>query len=138
MTPGIFFSHRDMGMFLKQFEEKKPLYLYTGRGPSSDAMHMGHLLPFIFTKYLQKVFKCPLVIQLTDDEKFFLQKPESKMDVDEFRKLSYKNAKDIIAIGFDKERTFIFSDMDYMGTMYPNVCRFQRLLTYSQCRKEVI
>lgn len=96
-------------------------------------MHLGHLLPFIFTRYLQRVFKCPLVIQLTDDEKFFLQKPEEKKDLEEYRELAYKNAQDIIACGFDKDRTFIFSDLDYISYLYPNVCRFQRLLTYNQC-----
>ena len=44
--------------------------MYTGRGPSSDAMHLGHLVPFIMTKWLQETFDVPLVIQLTDDEKF--------------------------------------------------------------------
>lgn len=52
------------------YEQKKPFYLYTGRGPSSDAMHLGHLVPFIMTKWLQETFDVPLVIQLTDDEKF--------------------------------------------------------------------
>ena len=33
-------------------------------------MHLGHLVPFMFTKWLQEAFKVPLVIQLTDDEKF--------------------------------------------------------------------
>jgi len=37
------------------------MYLYTGRGPSSEALHLGHLIPFHFTKYLQDVFQCPLV-----------------------------------------------------------------------------
>lgn len=32
-------------------------------------MHLGHLIPFMFTKYLQDAFDCPLVIQMTDDEK---------------------------------------------------------------------
>ena len=30
---------------------------------------MGHLIPFMFTAWLQKAFKVPLVIQITDDEK---------------------------------------------------------------------
>ncbi|XP_072126679.1 tryptophan--tRNA ligase, cytoplasmic-like isoform X2 [Mobula birostris] len=47
---GIFFSHRDMQQVLDAFETKKSFYLYTGRGPSSEAMHVGHLIPFIFTK----------------------------------------------------------------------------------------
>lgn len=38
-------------MILDVYEKKQPFYLYTGRGPSSEAMHMGHLIPFIFTKY---------------------------------------------------------------------------------------
>lgn len=50
--PSIFFlPFRDMHIILDLYEQKKPFYLYTGRGPSSDSMHMGHLIPFIFTKY---------------------------------------------------------------------------------------
>uniref|UniRef100_A0A8D3CKD6 Tryptophan--tRNA ligase, cytoplasmic n=1 Tax=Scophthalmus maximus TaxID=52904 RepID=A0A8D3CKD6_SCOMX len=67
---GIFFSHRDMHQVLDAYEKHKSFYLYTGRGPSSEAMHVGHLIPFIFTKWLQDVFDIPLVIQLTDDEKY--------------------------------------------------------------------
>lgn len=67
---GIFFSHRDLDIVLDNYEKGKPMYLYTGRGPSSEALHLGHLVPFMFTKYLQDVFKCVLVVQMTDDEKF--------------------------------------------------------------------
>ncbi len=49
---GIFFSHRDLNVILDNVEKGKPFYLYTGRGPSSSAMHIGHLLPFLFTKYV--------------------------------------------------------------------------------------
>lgn len=62
---GIFFSHRDFELILDLYEAKKPWYLYTGRGPSSDALHMGHLIPFMFTKWLQDTFDVPLVIQMT-------------------------------------------------------------------------
>ncbi|KAE9525685.1 hypothetical protein AGLY_014212 [Aphis glycines] len=66
----IFFSHRDLHSILNLYEQGKPFYLYTGRGPSSSSLHIGHLVPFIFTKWLQDVFNVPLIIQLTDDEKF--------------------------------------------------------------------
>ncbi len=39
------------------------------QGPSSESLHLGHLVPFIFTKWLQDAFQVPLVIQITDDEK---------------------------------------------------------------------
>jgi len=52
---GVFFSHRELNCILDLHEQKKPFFLYTGRGPSSDAMHLGHLIPFIFTKWLQVI-----------------------------------------------------------------------------------
>eukprot|EP01041_Mallomonas_annulata_P012353 gene12353-25990_t len=70
---GLFFSHRDLGLMLDLYEKGKKFYLYTGRGPSSEALHLGHTIPFYFTKWLQDAFDCPLVIQLTDDEKFLFK-----------------------------------------------------------------
>lgn len=40
---------RDLNTILDRYEQGKPFYLYTGRGPSSDSMHLGHLIPFMFT-----------------------------------------------------------------------------------------
>jgi tryptophanyl-tRNA synthetase len=61
-----------------------------------------------FFRYLQDAFKVPLVIQLSDDEKFFCRKD---LTVEECVRLSRENAKDIIACGFDIERTYIFSNL---------------------------
>lgn len=47
---GIVFSHRDLERLLELHVEKKPFYLYSGRGPSSDGLHLGHLIPLIVTK----------------------------------------------------------------------------------------
>ena len=64
----------------------EPFYIYTGRGlanaresghchrgPSSESLHLGHMVPFLFTKWLQEAFNVPLVIELTDDEKFLFK-----------------------------------------------------------------
>lgn len=48
----LFTSSRELDVILTRYEQKKPFYLYTGRGPSSDSMHMGHLIPFLFTKWV--------------------------------------------------------------------------------------
>ncbi|KAH8066906.1 hypothetical protein JL721_7896 [Aureococcus anophagefferens] len=121
---GIFFSHRDLEKILTAAETGQGLYLYTGRGPSSAAMHLGHLVPFLMTRWLQAALGVPLVVQMTDDEKFLWKgeydEAAGDYDLDRFRELTVQNAKDIIACGFDKDRTFIFSDVDYMGHMYPN------------------
>lgn len=110
---------------MDNYEKGKPFYLYTGRGPSSDAMHLGHLLPFIFTKYLQEAFGVPLVIMMSDDEKYFHQKMDGKQqDLSHFQSLARKNIRDILAVGFDPANTFIFINSHYMGHLYPSVARF--------------
>jgi len=50
MRRGIVFSHRDLNLILDRHEKGEPFFLYTGRGPSSDSMHIGHTIPFDFTK----------------------------------------------------------------------------------------
>ena len=132
---GIFFSHRDFELILDLYEAKKPFYLYTGRGPSSDALHMGHLIPFMFTKWLQDTFDVPLVIQMTDDEKYLWKGDiEKGQTLDKFYKLGKENARDIIACGFDVSKTFIFSNLEYMGHMYPTVVKIEKAVTYSQAK----
>ncbi|KAF7703972.1 Tryptophan--tRNA ligase, cytoplasmic [Cucumispora dikerogammari] len=109
LSRGIIIGHRDLNKILDHYEAGAPMYLYTGRGPSSNSMHIGHATPFMFTKYLQDVFDIPLVIQLTDDEKL-LCKDLTEKEVEEFTK---NNIKDIIAFGFDPKKTFIFSNFKF-------------------------
>ncbi|XP_037096939.1 tryptophan--tRNA ligase, cytoplasmic [Syngnathus acus] len=130
---GIFFSHRDMHQVLDTYEKHKSFFLYTGRGPSSQAMHVGHLIPFIFTKWLQDVFDIPLVVQMTDDEKYLWK----DLTLEQCHQYAMENAKDIIACGFDVNKTFIFSDLDYMGAspqFYRNVVKIQKHVTFNQVK----
>ena len=81
--------------------------MYTGRGPSAEALHLGHAIPFIMNSYMQEAFDVPLVIQVTDDEKY-LYRPE--LDYDHVVNMGLSNIKDIIAFGFNLDKTFIFLD----------------------------
>ncbi|KAK0727179.1 hypothetical protein B0T26DRAFT_737951 [Lasiosphaeria miniovina] len=129
---GIVFSHRDFDLILDRYERGEPFFLYTGRGPSSDSVHVGHTIPFEFTKWLQEALDCPLVIMLTDDEKYLFS---DKRTVEEVQGYCYTNAKDIIAIGFDPAKTFIFSDFEFMGgAFYRNVVRLSKHITLNQSR----
>jgi len=131
---GKFFSQRDLDFFLAQAEKSNPLFLYTGRGPTADTFHLGHLMPFLFTKYLQEAFDIPLVIQLTDDEKFLMKEG---LTLEDTERMAFENAKDIIACGFDVEKTFIFSDVDYIGQssdFYRNILKIQRCVTFNQVK----
>ncbi|KAF2285009.1 hypothetical protein GH714_034691 [Hevea brasiliensis] len=126
---GVFFAHRDFNEILDAYEGGKKFYLYTGRGPSSQSLHLGHLIPFMFTKYLQEAFKVPLVIQLTDDEKCMWK----NLSVEESKRLARENARDIIACGFDITRTFIFQDFEYVGgSFYNNMVKVEKCVTYNK------
>lgn len=137
LTRGIFFSHRDLELILKTHENKKPFYLYTGRGPSSTAMHIGHLLPFIFTAWLQETFDCPVVIQLTDDEKWACS---ADLTEEKARYFSFENSRDIIACGFDINKTLIFSNLGvmsheiYLPRLLPVACRLGIKTTNNKVR----
>ena len=50
---GMFFAHRELDQIVTAYEKGEKFYLYTGRGPSSESLHLGHLIPFHFTKWLQ-------------------------------------------------------------------------------------
>jgi tryptophanyl-tRNA synthetase len=129
---GIVFSHRDFELILDRYERGEPFFLYTGRGPSSDSVHVGHTIPFEFTKWLQDAFDVPLIIMLTDDEKYLFSE---KRTVEEVQGYCNSNSKDIIAIGFDPAKTFIFSDFDYVGgAFYRNIVRLSKHITLNQAR----
>jgi tryptophanyl-tRNA synthetase len=67
---------------------------------------------------------------LTDDEKFLFR---PNLTIDDVKRFARENAKDIIAVGFDMSKTFIFSDLDYVGqAFYHNVVKLARGITTSQ------
>ena len=46
------FAHRDLDMILDRYERNEKFFLWTGRGPSSDSMHVGHSVPFQLARYV--------------------------------------------------------------------------------------
>ncbi|MGB9703367.1 MAG: tryptophan--tRNA ligase [Candidatus Micrarchaeales archaeon] len=123
----IFFAHRDLDWLLDKYEKGEKFFLYTGRGPSGE-VHLGHLLPWIFTKWLQDKFKVKLYFQITDDEKFLFKK---NLSLEDTKRFSYENILDIIALGFDPKNTFIFLDTEYSKTLYPQAIKVAKHLTFS-------
>ena len=124
---GYFFSHRDFDEILTEYEKGNKFYLYTGRGPSGS-IHMGHLLPWIFTKYLQEKFDVNLIFQITDDEKFLYNDEKSFQDVSKY---TTENIYDIIAVGFDPKKTKILVDTKDIKRIYPLALEIAKRITFS-------
>jgi tryptophanyl-tRNA synthetase len=125
-----FFSHRDFDWILSKYENGDKFYLYTGRGPSG-MIHMGHLLPWIFTKYLQDKFNVKLLFQLTDDEKFLYGQDRT---MEEIKHYTYENILDIIAVGFDRRKTKIIVDTKHIKHLYPIATELAKRITFSTAK----
>ena len=125
------FAHRDFDKILEVIKTKKPFYIYTGRGPSSSSMHLGHTIPFLLCKYFQDVFNCPLVIQITDDEKFIFK----NMLLDDAIKYGIENIKDIIALGFNPKLTYIFSNYNSSSLFEYNTLRISKVINLNEALK---
>ena len=126
LAKGIFFAHRDLGEILDAYKKGEKFYLYTGRGPSGS-MHIGHMLQFIFTKWLQDSFDADLVIQITDDEKKIVRDilPEK---IDEYVRDDVLN---ILSLGFKPGKTHIIIDSLHAGVMYNHAVDVSKLITAS-------
>ena len=125
LSRNIFYAHQDFDKILEAKAAGKEIYIYTGRGPSAEALHLGHMLPMMFTAWLQKVLDCYVVIQMSDEEKFYFK--EGKLD--EFMGYMKSNAMDIIACGFDPKKTFIFSSLKYECYTRPLVAEINKRMT---------
>jgi len=126
---GIFFSHRDFDWILDRYEAGEKFFLYTGRGPSGHT-HLGHLISWIFTAWLQKKFGAELYFQMTDDEKH-LVKPLTLKQTTAF---AYDNALDVLACGMDPKKTHIFTDIEYAKTIYKEAVKISKHLTFSTAK----
>jgi tryptophanyl-tRNA synthetase len=127
---GVFFSHRDLDLVLDDYINGRGFFLYTGRGPSGP-MHIGHLIPFILTKWFQDKFRVNVYIMITDDEKYW---DEPGMSIRDVRRWAYENTLDIIAVGFDPDRTFIFHDIEYIGKLYPMAVKVAKRINFNTAR----
>ncbi|HUK51262.1 MAG TPA: tryptophan--tRNA ligase [Terriglobales bacterium] len=126
----IFFSHRDLDWILQRYDAGEKFVLYTGRGPSGPVT-IGHIVPWIFTKWLQDKFGAKLYFQMTDDEKFLYQDDFTLADP---QKWAYENSLDLIALGFDPKKTKIILDTKNIGVLYDLAIQIAKRITFSTVR----
>lgn len=126
----LFFAHTNLDVVLNEYEKGNKFYLYTGRAPSGP-VHLGHLVPWFFTKWLQDTFDVHLLFQIPDEEKFFFKE---NLTLDDTHKWAYDNILDIIAVGFNPKKTKIFIDTEYAGHMYKEACKVAKKTTFSTAK----
>ena len=127
---GIFFSHREINRILEDYENGNKFFLYTGRGPSGHT-HIGHLVPWVFAKWLQEKFKVNMYFQLTDDEKFF---SKQNLTLEDTQNFAYENALDFIALGFKPDNTKIIINTKNIQMLYPIAAQVAKKINFSNTK----
>jgi len=127
---GIFFAHRDLNWILDEYEKGNKFFLYTGRA-SSGGVHLGHLMPWMFTKWLQDIFGVELWFQFPDEEKFLFNK---KLNLEDIQKQTYEDMLDIIALGFNPKKTHFIIDTKHANLMYGPACKVAKKITFSMVK----
>jgi tryptophanyl-tRNA synthetase len=126
----IFFSHRDLDTVVDLYEKGIKFVLYTGRGPSGP-VHIGHLVPWIFTLHIQQKFSTRLYFQITDDEKYLI---DDNANLKNTAHWSYENALDLIALGFKPNDTYIIYDTQDIDLLYDITLETAKRITYSTAK----
>ncbi len=126
----IFFAHRDLNWILDEYEKGNKFFLYTGRAPSGHT-HLGHLVPWMFTKWLQDKFNVELWFQFPDEEKFLFKK---KLTLEDTEKYTNENMLDVIALGFDPKKTKFLVDTKNANLMYKEALRVAKKITFSSVK----
>ena len=122
----FFYAHRDFNYIIERHLKGFKWALYTGRGPSAD-LHLGHIIPWIFAKWLCDKFNVELFFELTDDEKYLIR----GLPLEEANKYAYENAYDIIALGFTPDKLHLIIDTEDIKYLYKIALKVAKSLTLS-------
>jgi tryptophanyl-tRNA synthetase len=111
---GIYYAGRDVDRLLGAIEADERCSIVTGVGPSGP-MHVGHAVTFYFAKWLQAATGAVVYVPLSDDEKYLSR----DQNLAETRAYTRENLRDLVAVGFDPERTRFVIDTADADVIYP-------------------
>lgn len=123
----VFFAERGLDDYLSAVRNGRRNSIITGIGPSGP-MHIGHIIPLYFAKYMQVQTDANVYIPVSDDEKY-LTRDKSMQTIQDYTR---ENLKDILAVGFEPSKTRIIIDTDDTDVVYPVSVKFAKHLTNSQ------
>ncbi len=126
----VFFAHRDLAWLLSEYEKGNKFFLYTGRAPSGK-IHLGHIVPWVFTQWLQQQLGVDLWFQFPDEEKFLFKRELEFEQVQEYLK---DNMLDVIALGFNPAKTYFLIDTQHASLMYKHACTVAKKITFSMVK----
>jgi tryptophanyl-tRNA synthetase len=122
----VYYAGRDIDRYLAAAEAGETHSIVTGVGPSGP-MHLGHVLVFYLARRLQRATGAHVYIPLSDDEKYFTK----DMTFEEIGAATRSNLRDLLAVGFEPDRTRIVVDRLDADILYPHAARVAGDITQS-------
>lgn len=123
----IYYAGRDVDAYLDAATAGDRHSIVTGVGPSGS-MHLGHALVFYLAKTLQDATGATVYVPLSDDEKYL----SKDLTFDEVGEATRQNLRDLLAVGFDPERTRFVLDTADADVVYPLAATFAKDVTTNQ------
>lgn len=122
----VFYAGRDVDEYLAAIESGERVSIVTGVGPSGP-LHVGHVFPFYFARYLQETVGAHVFIPFSDDEKYYSKDLTFDAIYDHLR----DNLLDVLAVGFDPDLTTVVVDTMDADVVYPHAAEFAGRITQS-------
>lgn len=126
---GIIYSHRDFDKFLNALKKGEKCAVVSGFN-ASGTVHLGHKPVFDTNLFFQKEYGIPVFIPISDDESYVAGKVKSQ---EEALTNSMKLAKELLAYGFNPEKTYFIIDQVYTN-IYNLAIKLSRKLNYSEIK----
>lgn len=128
-TKGLIYSHRDFDKFFAAVKKKEKCAILSGLN-ASGTLHLGHKAVFDTNLYFQKEFGLPVFIPISDDESYVAGKVATQ---EEGLANAKKLAKQLLAYGFDPEKTFFIIDQVFTN-IYNLAFTVSRKVNYSEVK----
>jgi len=100
---GILFAHRELDLWLKDAEEKKPVAVMSGIKPSSE-FHLGSKLTADEIIFFQKKFGAKVFYAIADLEAY----ADNGLTLEETHETAISNLADMLALGLDEKNAYVY------------------------------
>ena len=111
---GFFIGQYDLARFLDAVEAKARPVIVLSKSPD-DVFSFNEFLLFDFARAVQAATSCEVVVFIRDDLKVLRR----ECPLEKVKEITRNCFKDLLAVGFDEQRTLITSDYAAWSTIYP-------------------
>ena len=125
----LIYSHRDFDKFFKALKRGEKCAIVSGFN-ASGTIHLGHKAVFDTNLYFQKKYGVFVFIPISDDEAYVTGKVKDQKKALEY---SIELAKELLAYGFDPNKTYFIIDQIYTN-IYNLAVKLSRKINLSEIK----